>query len=1090
MEIENSPNGSGPSWPWVPGCLAAGMDAPGIAALIVAADPDGREPHSVSECLRALKAGAGVNLADGKALVKVARNQARILARSEPAADSDSDGAEAIRQNRAKWMNRIRAVGGFKLWDTSTERVEYFVIPLGHTSFAQVLAYLREIPDDAAPGSLSPVVSATGEPEPGDRIAWIAVLTTGKPDAIPGEMRTIPRPVGQVLNESERYPLVFTSDDIAVKISPEQVDRNTWMTKAGGMAATGRRMEEISKEAFRRLAHAAPVISTEPRLDSRGHMMLLPRGVMPPGWRNLAPNSDRESARLKWKRAAAIVQSSPGGIAAHVFGAAVDSFYIGYNHRQSAAIDLNGPDRATGKTTLWQSVGAMIGNPDEVALSADVASPVSVTTYTGQVSYGFMGLDETQVYKGDPDERARLVFRVVQTGRRLRAMSDGQGSTLGKPFHGLLLLTGNLPFVSQETVDKVFKGLSRRYFRFQVGNNNPIWNNAVECDDVASLTRSAYGWLIPIVAESVTNDEYCDWHRDIWVSLREEYPVQSPEHDQIMRVLAGHLAGSRAIDRVFGTDLESAARVNVGVFASGAAHKTTDTATLFIRDVRDHIQTHSGMWLTPGEWITYQNRNAADIDDLRGTDKEPIGIRGEDYFFIPGEPSLRKLCGWFGIADTDDVVDSLDKAGLLKIATGERAKGKKTTETWMVNPDDSKKRKRAYGYHVLASPDHESESDESGSDGQGPEPTPNPGPAPVTDPFATAPIAAPAASPERTADYSRPSWMPEPIRKTVGADGKPQYGDLITTWNKLWETQQIKGKAQVHSKPYPPDTIPEPLQLIGKDLGTGIHEGTHNYRNPEIPAGTPVTVLDRNAAYLSAIGTAILPIAGLSPFDGEGDTALTGIYHVESWPEMTGNAAHPWGVLKSSLAGQELWVTRETLNLGREMATAGIVTEPRVLDSLLGHRLRPNKPGVTRIEWIYGQLRDARAAAVKANDDDAEGFIKGLYSVGISTMGESNSNNRIWRPELPPIIRSAAFANNYRLARKFTTAGLAIAAIKNVDEIHVAADPDGVFSATDAKGTPIVIRGRGLAEIKVKGGYTMGTDGRPEPDSEWSNDRA
>lgn len=64
-------------------------------------------------------------------------------------------------------------------------------------------------------------------------------------------------------------------------------------------------------------------------------------------------------------------------------------------------------------------------------------------------------------------------------------------------------------------------------------------------------------------------------------------------------------------------------------------------------------------------------------------------------------------------------------------------------------------------------------------------------------------------------------------------------------------------------------------------------------------------------------------------------------------------------------------------------------------------------------------------------------YIKAMYSRFISTMGESNANPNIRRPEWMHIIRSQAFANLWYKAYKAHKSGLIIVRVRGTDELHV-----------------------------------------------------
>jgi hypothetical protein len=1150
---------------WAAARIADGLDPGAIVALI----PDNMPHTAVTVVLRELKRAAGLSIGDGRALLKAARE----LRRASHAAEAEADNAtaaEAIKANRTKWVNRIRAAGGRTMPDTSTRDIEYFVLPAafmvdgtptGHLSFKRLLNDLTLIPDDAETDSLLSRPERTGEPRGIDRVAWIIGLNRGDAEARPTEIRRIPRPIYAVLHDSTRYHIVYTPDDKAPEISPEDVERGTgWLTKSAFMAATGLRMQDIVREAFRRLADECPVILRTPRLDETGHIALLPRGAVPTGWRDIAPGTDRETALSKWKQVMGIAERSPGGIAAHVFGAAVDGYYLGYGRRQGHTLDVHGYDTNTGKTSMLAAVGAMIGNPDSplVVMTADFASKISVGAFTSQISYGTLPLDETQMFGRTPREHGDLCLSLAQGGVRGRSGKDGTTATANDEFYGVVIMTGNIRFVPSEVIAQELPALNRRYLPISVSGDNPVFASNLDATSVRDLSRESYGWFIPLIVESMTSAAHEANVREIWAELISRYP---DENTEVLRLLAGHLAGCRAIDRLLGTSLEYAAMVSVTDQITDVNHKSVNTGIAFVRAARDHVQENSGKWLYPDEWIAIQTRGP-DSDNVLGVDREVYGLRARDgSWFAAFGAKFLKLCGESGNLDPETVRTDLDKSGLLKRTNEDRGNKTFTTQVPLGSVNGRQYKPRLY--HLLTSWHHDADQPNGDDSGGGepiiPPPAPaSPGPGasgPITDPFASAPAAlivqaaepdratesiaviegspehadtllseiraalhldrecptckagfsepchtasgahlqqahvsrseaAPAAEPASAA-WVRPDWIPSPLRKTINAEGKPVYGGVVKAFNTLWDRQAIRGRAQIHNHPYPDDDdVPAPLRLIGKNLGTGVHEGKHNYTNPAIPAGTPVTVLDRNAAYLSAIGAAVLPIDGLYPFDGPGDGKLTGIYHVESWPQMIGECPHPWGVLRPILDKRELWVSRATLDIGRELSAAGLMGEPRVIESLLGRRLKQNMPATARLEKLYGMLRDARATGLESGDDDAVGFVKAVYSVGISTMGESGSNNRIWRPELPLLIRGTAFANNYRLARKFTAVGLALAALRDTDAIHIAASPDTIFA------TGVIARGRGLSEIKVKGGYIMGENGNAEPGTEWSNDHA
>lgn len=83
-------------------------------------------------------------------------------------------------------------------------------------------------------------------------------------------------------------------------------------------------------------------------------------------------------------------------------------------------------------------------------------------------------------------------------------------------------------------------------------------------------------------------------------------------------------------------------------------------------------------------------------------------------------------------------------------------------------------------------------------------------------------------------------------------------------------------------------------------------------------------------------------------------------------------------------------------------------------------------------------LRDAREKAIDENDDVTLEYVKAMYSKFVSTMGESNYNRELYRPDWMHIIRSQAFANLWMKAYKAHDEGLAVVRAMGTDEFACA----------------------------------------------------
>jgi hypothetical protein len=86
-----------------------------------------------------------------------------------------------------------------------------------------------------------------------------------------------------------------------------------------------------------------------------------------------------------------------------------------------------------------------------------------------------------------------------------------------------------------------------------------------------------------------------------------------------------------------------------------------------------------------------------------------------------------------------------------------------------------------------------------------------------------------------------------------------------------------------------------------------------------------------------------------------------------------------------------------------------------------------------------------------------------MYAKFVSTMGESNHNRELYRPDWVHIIRSQAFANLWMKAYNAYDAGLTVVRAMGTDELHVIGGWRSVFP-----------EGRGVTEVKVKDVYTVG----------------
>ncbi|WP_422641242.1 transcriptional regulator [Streptomyces glaucescens] len=237
-----------------------------------------------------------------------------------------------------------------------------------------------------------------------------------------------------------------------------------------------------------------------------------------------------------------------------------------------------------------------------------------------------------------------------------------------------------------------------------------------------------------------------------------------------------------------------------------------------------------------------------------------------------------------------------------------------------------------------------------------------------------------------------------------------------------------------------------------------IWEARPKWTRPGLPPGAhEVTALDVNGAHLSAPKTH-LPIGQLQHSTGSGhDRRRAGVHlitppvweHDDRLPNPMGSRDEPG----------PLWVTEPTLRLLLRLSGPryGLCDPPEIHES--------STSGATEnlLEKFRVALKDARDAAIAAGDEVTLEYVKAMYAKFVSTMGESNHNRELYRPDWMHIIRSQALANLWMKAYNAYDAGLTVVRAMGTDELHVIGGWRSVFP-----------EGRGVTEVKVKDVYTVG----------------
>ncbi|WP_058041282.1 helix-turn-helix domain-containing protein [Streptomyces roseifaciens] len=254
--------------------------------------------------------------------------------------------------------------------------------------------------------------------------------------------------------------------------------------------------------------------------------------------------------------------------------------------------------------------------------------------------------------------------------------------------------------------------------------------------------------------------------------------------------------------------------------------------------------------------------------------------------------------------------------------------------------------------------------------------------------------------------------------------------------------------------------IPDILKKQTSRGADQIWEARPKWTRAELPPGChEVTALDINGAYLSALKTH-LPLGQLEHSAGlTHDRRRAGV-HLITPPEWEHETVLPNPIGNRDEPGP-LWVTEPTLRLLLRLSGPkyGLCEPPEIHESYTS--------GATEnlLEKFRIALKDARDAAIEQGDDVALEYVKAMYSKFVSTMGESNYNRELYRPDWMHIIRSQAFSNLWLKALKAHDEGLTVVRAMGTDELHVIGDWRNVFP-----------EGRGVTEVKVKDTYTAGID--------------
>ncbi|MEU7347971.1 helix-turn-helix transcriptional regulator [Streptomyces bacillaris] len=270
----------------------------------------------------------------------------------------------------------------------------------------------------------------------------------------------------------------------------------------------------------------------------------------------------------------------------------------------------------------------------------------------------------------------------------------------------------------------------------------------------------------------------------------------------------------------------------------------------------------------------------------------------------------------------------------------------------------------------------------------------------------------------------------------------------------LFDETRVTARYEYTAYPVLPDILHKP----SKKEPDQIWEARPNYTNPAYSMraaerDVKVTALDVNAAYLSALKV-WLPIGKL-----EHSTGMDGVGPKRSGVHLVTPAPWTHPHLPSPLGDRDepgaLWITDATLRLLLRLSGPkwGLTQAPTVHESWTS--------GATEnfLDALRKLLVAARSEAIAAGDRLTLEYVKAMYSKFVSTMGESQHNREMIRPDWMHNIHSQAYALHCGRAYKAHQAGLDVVALKNTDELHVTGNWRQVFT-----------EGRGVSELKIKQG--------------------
>ncbi|MFB7673151.1 DnaB-like helicase C-terminal domain-containing protein [Kitasatospora purpeofusca] len=337
--------------------------------------------------------------------------------------------------------------------------------------------------------------------------------------------------------------------------------------------------------------------------------------------------------------------------------------------------------------------------------------------------------------------------------------------------------------------------------------------------------------------------------------------------------------------------------------------------------------------------------------------------------------------------------------------------------------------------------------------------------------------------PNEAAEQDFDTDVPELSEREIGSSGPEELQWMIRQWvleasekhdgdvkaieaalkrRAIPNVMELFARSRVGSR-YDHTGFPPGLEIMKKQTRNGpdqIWEARPKWLSPSVHIGPPrlAEALDVNGAYLSAF-KCHLPVGKLKhnltgsydpKTDGDGVVLIT----PPTWDHP--HLPNPLGDRKEP---GRVWITTATFRLLLRISKLDLCDAPKIHESWVAHSSEH------LLETLRVALRDARQDAIRDGDEITLEFVKTMYSKFVSTIGESNSNSKMRRPDWMHLIRSQAFSNLWWKAHKAHEAGLEVIGVEGTDEFRVV----GNWRAVKTKaGTLLFPEGRGLAEVKTK----------------------